>query len=148
MQKNYNGTSSIASPFPRSSYRSQDRKLLKIVNELFDSDSEDDTEVDEFEEEEVDGKRAIRKRDGKEKDRMRDLDWPEVARRIGNHRKSAECMRRYNKISGSRGGEKAAALKGPWTADEDIKITNRVKTHGAKRWSQIAAELPGTLHQH
>jgi hypothetical protein len=121
---------------------------LKIVAELFDSDSEDDTEIDDLEEEEeVDGQRAIRKRDGKEKDRMRDLNWPEVAKRIGNHRKSAECMRRYNKVSGSRGGEKAAALKGPWTADEDVKITNLVKAHGAKRWSQIAAELPGKLHR-
>lgn len=107
---------------------------------MFDSDSDDDADLDDLDE---DSQRTIRKREGKEKDRMRDLDWPEVARQVGNHRKSAECMRRYNKISGNRGGEKAAALKGPWTADEDDKIMNLVRSHGAKRWSQIAAELPG-----
>lgn len=108
--------------------------------DLFDSDSDDDADLDDLDE---DSQRAIRKREGRAKDKMRDLDWPEVARQVGNHRKSAECMRRYNKISGNRGGEKAAALKGPWTADEDDKIMNLVRSHGAKRWSQIAAELPG-----
>ena len=117
---------------------------MKIVAELFDSDSDDEAEIDNLDDE-VDGQRAIRKREGKEKDKMRDLDWPEVAKQIGNHRKSAECMRRYNKISGTRGSDKAAALKGPWSAEEDEKITNLVKSHGAKRWSQIAAELPGKL---
>lgn len=122
----------------------QDRKLSQVVADLFDSDSDDDTDFD-YLNEEVDGQRAIRKREGKEKDKMRDLDWPEVAKQVGNHRKSAECMRRYNKISGNKGGEKAAALKGPWTAEEDEKIVKLVKFHGAKRWSQIAAELPGKI---
>lgn len=54
-------------------------------------------------------------------------------------------MRRYNKISGIKGSEKTAALKGPWTAEEDKKIMTLVREHGAKRWSQIAAELPGTF---
>lgn len=122
----------------------EDRKLSQVVADLFDSDSDDDTDID-YLNEEVDGQRAIRKREGKEKDKMRDLDWPEVAKQVGNHRKSAECMRRYNKISGNKGGEKAAALKGPWTAEEDEKIVKLVKFHGAKRWSQIAAELPGRI---
>ncbi len=64
---------------------------------------------------------------------------------VGNGRKSAECLRRYNKISGHRGGEKAAALKGPWTEEEDSKVIALVRAHGARKWSQIAAELPGEL---
>ncbi len=78
-----------------------------------------------------------------EKDRVRDLDWGKVAQLVGNGRKSAECLRRYNKISGHRGGEKAAALKGPWTEEEDKKVIALVTAHGARKWSQIAAELPG-----
>ena len=66
-----------------------------------------------------------------------------MARIVGTNRKSAECMRRYNKVTGIRGGEKAGALKGPWTKEEDEKIMRLVQAHGAKRWSQIAAELPG-----
>mmetsp|Transcript_9957 Transcript_9957/g.27872 ORF Transcript_9957/g.27872 Transcript_9957/m.27872 type:complete len:771 (-) Transcript_9957:271-2583(-) len=81
----------------------------------------------------------------RERDKIRDLDWSKVARMVGNGRKSAECMRRYNKITGIRGGEKAGALKGPWTKEEDVKIMSLVQAHGAKRWSQIAAELPGRI---
>ena len=80
-----------------------------------------------------------------ERDKIRDLNWAEVARMVGNGRKSAECMRRYNKLTGIRGGEKAGALKGPWTPEEDEKIMRLVEAHGAKRWSQIAAELPGRI---
>ena len=80
-----------------------------------------------------------------ERDKIRDLDWSRVASMVGNGRKSAECMRRYNKITGIRGGEKAGALKGPWTKEEDEKIMRLVEAHGAKRWSQIAAELPGRI---
>lgn len=107
-----------------------------IVTELFECDSDSDDE-------DCESKRAQRKREGQQKDKVRDIDWAEVAARIGNGRKSAECMRRYNKVSGIRGGEKAAAIKGPWTAEEDKKIMDLVKANGAKRWSQIAAELPG-----
>lgn len=79
------------------------------------------------------------------KDKVRDLDWAKVASMIGNERKSAECMRRYNKLCGNRGAEKAGALKGPWTKEEDQKVIQLVTAHGAKKWSQIAAELPGRI---
>jgi hypothetical protein len=78
-----------------------------------------------------------------EKDRVRDLDWARVAELLENGRKSAECLRRYNKICGHRGSDKAVAVKGPWTAEEDKKVIELVGAHGAKKWSQIAAELPG-----
>ena len=35
--------------------------------------------------------------------------------------------------------------KGPWTKEEDEKIISLVRAHGAKKWSQIAAELPGRI---
>lgn len=77
---------------------------------------------------------------------MRDINWGEVARRIGNGRLSAECLRRYNKLAGNRGGEKPGAIKGPWTTEEDYKIIELVKANGAKKWSMIAAELPGAFY--
>eukprot|EP00543_Licmophora_paradoxa_P000290 CAMPEP_0202455208 /NCGR_PEP_ID=MMETSP1360-20130828/12796_1 /ASSEMBLY_ACC=CAM_ASM_000848 /TAXON_ID=515479 /ORGANISM="Licmophora paradoxa, Strain CCMP2313" /LENGTH=670 /DNA_ID=CAMNT_0049074741 /DNA_START=268 /DNA_END=2280 /DNA_ORIENTATION=+ len=117
----------------------EDRKLDTIVTELFESDDE------MSEDEDPDSRRAVRKREGQKKDKARDVDWAKVATRLGTSRKSAECMRRYNKINGIRGAEKAAAIKGPWTNEEDQKIIALVKANGAKRWSQIAAELPGRI---
>ncbi|KAJ8602089.1 hypothetical protein CTAYLR_001644 [Chrysophaeum taylorii] len=35
--------------------------------------------------------------------------------------------------------------KGPWTPEEDAKVVELVKEHGAKRWSTIAAQLPGRI---
>ena len=78
-------------------------------------------------------------------EKVRDMDWARVARMVGNDRSSAECMKRYNKISGVRGTERAVAIKGTWTEEEDRKILQMVKAHGPKRWSQIAAELPGRI---
>ena len=80
----------------------------------------------------------------RERDKIRDIDWSAVAQMVGNDRKAAECMRRHIQVTGIRGGEKAGAVKGPWTKEEDAKIVRLVKAHGPKRWSQIAAELPGT----
>lgn len=55
-------------------------------------------------------------------------------------------MKRYNKITGVR-NNKLVAMKGPWTAEEDRKIISLVQANGAKKWSQIAAELPGKSKQ-
>ena len=54
-------------------------------------------------------------------------------------------MRRYTKLRGAAkgGAEKAGASKGPWTDEEDRKVIELVQTHGPKKWSQIASELPG-----
>ena len=62
---------------------------------------------------------------------------------MSNGKTSSECLRRYNKIVGNRATEAACALKGPWTVDEDSKLMTLVKQNGPKKWSQIAAELPG-----
>jgi hypothetical protein len=36
-------------------------------------------------------------------------------------------------------------VKGPWTAEEDRKVLELVQKHGAKKWSIIAANLPGRI---
>lgn len=92
------------------------------------------------------GKKNAKEVKPQEKDKIRDLDWASVAAKLGYGRLSAECLRRYNKIVGNRATEAAAALKGPWTSDEDTKLMALVKDNGPKKWSQIAAELPGKLH--
>jgi len=119
---------------------------MEIVNDVYDIDTEDDDE-DDFDTECEDEKRKKR-----EATRSRDIPWPVVAQRLSclfRHnncpRSSAECMKRFNKLTGQRQSEKMAALKGPWTAVEDQKIMELVKINGAKRWSQIAAELPGRI---
>jgi len=90
-------------------------------------------------------KKAGKAKQKQERDKVRDLDWPQVALKLGNGRKSAECLRRYNKLAGNRATESASALKGPWTPEEDKKLMQLVKKTGPKKWSQIAAELPGRI---
>lgn len=135
----------------------QDNKLKNVVEQLFGPEPEKDDESNSDNDSEKEdspppkSKNKCQKRGKKKKkkntakDRVRDLDWAKVANMVGNDRKSAECLRRYNKISGNRGAEKAGALKGPWTEEEDRKVIALVAAHGAKKWSQIAAELPGEL---
>ncbi len=97
--------------------------------------------------EEISNKAKRAKKKGKDlkRDKVRDLDWPKVAEIMSNGRTSSECLRRYNKIVGNRATEAACALKGPWTSEEDNKLMGLVKQNGPKKWSQIAAELPGKM---
>lgn len=108
---------------------------MAIVSELTPVESDDDHDDDEDECNDEKPRHAPNS--------ARDIPWPTVSQRLGTFRTSAECMKRYAKLTGQRQSEKTAALKGPWTAEEDRKITTLVMAHGAKRWSQIAAELPG-----
>lgn len=74
-----------------------------------------------------------------------EVDWDEVALIMKNGRKGPECLRRYNKLMNKVNSydKSGVAIKGPWTEEEDKKVVELVMAHGAKRWSQIAAELPG-----
>lgn len=72
------------------------------------------------------------------------VDWNLVAQRHGNGRNSSDCMKRFNKITGNTNSNRLVALKGPWTLEEDNKIISLVKANGARKWSQIASQLPGT----
>lgn len=110
---------------------------MDIVSELTPAESDDDRDDDDDE--------CIDEKPRHAPNSARDIPWPIVAQRLGTFRTSAECMKRYTKLTGQRQSEKTAALKGPWTAEEDRKIMALVMAHGAKRWSQIAAELPGKL---
>ena len=91
-------------------------------------------------------------------EKIRSIDWTTIAahhrltklERLKSNpntycRKAAECMRRFIKLSGAAkgGAEKLGASKGPWTKAEDNKVRELVALYGAKRWSQIASELPG-----
>uniref|UniRef100_A0A7S4JCR9 Uncharacterized protein n=1 Tax=Odontella aurita TaxID=265563 RepID=A0A7S4JCR9_9STRA len=125
-RKNGDGPVPMLSSRPPRWTDEEDEKLKNIVSELYPVDDDD-------------------KSSKSARDRIRDIAWSKVAEMVGKNRKSAECMRRYNKLSGMRGGEKAGALKGPWTEEEDRKVVELVTAHGAKRWSQIAAELPGRI---
>eukprot|EP00562_Extubocellulus_spinifer_P004569 CAMPEP_0178521400 /NCGR_PEP_ID=MMETSP0696-20121128/27925_1 /TAXON_ID=265572 /ORGANISM="Extubocellulus spinifer, Strain CCMP396" /LENGTH=499 /DNA_ID=CAMNT_0020152337 /DNA_START=326 /DNA_END=1825 /DNA_ORIENTATION=- len=121
----------------------EDKALIKAVDSLYPKN--DPEAADLYQNSNPTSQTDRRDASEQERDKIRDLDWAEVARLLGTNRKSAECMRRYNKVTGIRGGEKAGALKGPWSKEEDEKIMKLVQAHGAKRWSQIAAELPGRI---
>lgn len=135
---------------------SEDERLKEIVDSLFESvtghevyDSEDDDYSENFSSSTDKGSKkkkskfaALKRKNMFPKDKVRDVDWSKVATLVGNGRKSAECLRRYNKIVGASNAE-SAALKGPWTEEEDIKLMQLVKENGPKKWSTIAAELPG-----
>lgn len=76
--------------------------------------------------------------------------WSKVAAAVGNGRTNVQCLQRYNKLSrdpDKHGLPEAIALcmKGPWTEEEDRKVIELVQRHGARKWSQIAAELPGRI---
>ena len=120
----------------------QDETLKTVVENLFEAVEDI---VDSNASKSKRGKKKPAQVKPQEKDKIRDLDWALVASKVGNGRMSAECLRRYNKVVGNRATEAAAALKGPWTADEDAKLMILVKQNGPKKWSQIAAELFGPL---
>lgn len=64
--------------------------------------------------------------------------WEKVATQLGGEKSANECQSRYLKIKNS-------SKAGPWTEEEDMKVMQLVKKHGAKRWSLIAEELPGRI---
>ena len=124
----------------------QDKQLRGAVNALYPEDLDDwDAFVGSASGSAFSSTDGRRDASDREQVKMRDIDWSEVASMIGAGRSAPECMKRYTKLNGIRGGEKAGALKGPWTKEEDEKIISLVRAHGAKKWSQIAAELPGRI---
>ena len=50
-----------------------------------------------------------------------------------------QCLHRWNKVLNPD------LTKGPWTEAEDMLVVELVAKHGAKKWSVIAAELPGRI---
>ena len=64
--------------------------------------------------------------------------WKKIALSLPG-RTDVQCLHRWQKVL------KPGLIKGPWTAEEDAKVIQLVKTHGQKKWSMIARELKGRL---
>jgi hypothetical protein len=64
--------------------------------------------------------------------------WKLISTRLPG-RSEVQCLHRWQKVL------KPSLVKGPWTADEDVKVVELVKKYGAKKWSLIASNLPGRI---
>ncbi|CAJ1946129.1 unnamed protein product [Cylindrotheca closterium] len=67
-------------------------------------------------------------------------DWEKIASNFSSEpqgRNANQCRERFSFLLASQIG------KGPWSAQEDKKIVSMVSLYGAKKWSQIAGQLPG-----
>mmetsp|Transcript_4294 Transcript_4294/g.10361 ORF Transcript_4294/g.10361 Transcript_4294/m.10361 type:complete len:819 (-) Transcript_4294:119-2575(-) len=64
--------------------------------------------------------------------------WKLISSRLPG-RSEVQCLHRWQKVL------KPSLVKGPWTAEEDRKVVELVKKHGAKKWSLIATSLPGRI---
>jgi hypothetical protein len=75
---------------------------------------------------------AVRDNDGR--------NWKNIAKvvnTVGPAKSHIQCLHRWQKVLDPK------LVKGPWTVEEDNIITEAVKLHGPKRWSQIAKSLIG-----
>jgi len=91
------------------------------------------------------GKKQAIKWTKQEDDTLRDAveehgakNWKLISSRLPG-RSEVQCLHRWQKVL------KPSLVKGPWTAEEDRKVVELVKKYGAKKWSQIAQELPGRI---
>ena len=50
-----------------------------------------------------------------------------------------QCLHRWQKVLNP------SLVKGPWTPEEDAKVVQLVNEYGPKKWSLIAAHLPGRI---
>lgn len=64
--------------------------------------------------------------------------WKRIASSFSN-RTDVQCLHRWQKVLNPE------LVKGPWTSEEDQKVIEMVKKHGAKNWSKIASYLPGRI---
>mmetsp|Transcript_1525 Transcript_1525/g.5226 ORF Transcript_1525/g.5226 Transcript_1525/m.5226 type:complete len:523 (-) Transcript_1525:1300-2868(-) len=65
--------------------------------------------------------------------------WKEIAKMMDNRYTETQCLNRYKKVLNPN------VVKGPWTEEEDQKLMQLVKLHGAKKWSMIAIKIPGRI---
>jgi hypothetical protein len=66
------------------------------------------------------------------------INWKVVSDQFSS-RSDQQCMQRWQKAL------RPEVTKGPWTEEEDHKVVELVRKHGAKRWSLIASQLPGRI---
>jgi hypothetical protein len=70
--------------------------------------------------------------------RASQINWKVVSDQFSG-RSDQQCMQRWQKAL------RPEVTKGPWTEEEDHKVVELVRKHGAKRWSLIASQLPGRI---
>eukprot|EP00736_Rhodelphis_marinus_P009503 Rmarinus@m.26439 len=75
-------------------------------------------------------RRAVNKHNGR--------NWKRIADYFKN-RTDVQCLHRWQKVLNPD------LHKGPWTKEEDEIVIQLVSEYGAKKWSQIAASLPGRI---
>ncbi|XP_073277351.1 transcription factor MYB3R-5-like isoform X2 [Primulina huaijiensis] len=64
--------------------------------------------------------------------------WKKIAEFFPN-RSEVQCLHRWQKVLNPE------LVKGPWTQEEDEKITELVAKYGPTKWSVIAKSLPGRI---
>ncbi|CAL9117811.1 unnamed protein product, partial [Musa textilis] len=64
--------------------------------------------------------------------------WKKIAESFPD-RTEVQCLHRWQKVLNPE------LIKGPWTPEEDEKITSLVAKYGPKKWSVIANSLPGRI---
>ena len=64
--------------------------------------------------------------------------WKLVSEHLSD-KTDVQCLHRWTKVLNPE------LTKGPWTEEEDNKVRQLVAQFGAKKWSKIAAELPGRI---
>lgn len=64
--------------------------------------------------------------------------WKRIAELLKD-RSDVQCLHRWQKVLNPN------LVKGPWTKEEDEKITELVRVNGPKKWSVIARSLPGRI---
>ena len=65
--------------------------------------------------------------------------WCKIAKHVQG-RSNHQCLHRWRHLLKS---DLVRDIKSSWTIKEDTKLTYLVKEKGAKRWKQIASQLPG-----
>ncbi|XP_073310899.1 transcription factor MYB3R-3-like isoform X1 [Primulina huaijiensis] len=64
--------------------------------------------------------------------------WKKIAE-VFPHRSEVQCLHRWQKVLNPE------LVKGPWTQEEDDKISELVAKYGPKKWSVIAKSLSGRI---
>lgn len=64
--------------------------------------------------------------------------WKKIAQFFPG-RTDVQCLHRWQKVINPN------LVKGPWTKEEDEKIVDLVKRHGAQKWSLISQSVPGRI---
>lgn len=64
--------------------------------------------------------------------------WKSIAAHLQG-KTEVQCLHRWTKVLNP------SLTKGPWTLEEDNRVVELVRLHGAKKWSLIASFLPGRI---